>query len=142
MALVIGALLDGIPESVAIGVSLLEPGGHISWVMVLAVFLLNIPESMASSAGMKRDGRPVGHILGIWLAVLGISALSAALGYLWLAQASGILIGSILAFAAGAVLTMLASTMLPEAYESEGNLVGMISAMGFLAAFLLSHFEK
>lgn len=140
-ALVVGALLDGIPESVAIGVSLLEPGGKISWVMVVAVFLSNIPESMAASAGMKRDGRPLGHILAIWGVVTVVSALSAALGNLWLARAPGTILGGILAFAAGAVLTMLASTMLPEAYEVEGSLVGMLSSIGFLAAFLLSHFE-
>lgn len=138
LVLVIGALLDGIPESVAIGTSLLDTHSQVSWAMVAAVFLSNIPESMAASAGMKQDGRPIRQILGIWLAVLLVSALSAALGYAWLQHAPGQLLGGILAYAAGAVITMLASTMLPEAYEGEGAVSGLFTSLGFLLAFLLS----
>ncbi len=142
MVLVIGALLDGIPESVAIGTSLLDTHSQVSWAMVAAVFLSNIPESMAASAGMKQDGRPVRQILVLWLIVLLVSALSAALGYAWLQHAPGEVMAVILAYAAGAVITMLASTMLPEAYEGEGALSGLFTTFGFLLAFLLSQAQS
>jgi ZIP family zinc transporter len=139
-AIAVGALLDGIPESVAIGVSLLR-GGTVSWVMVAAVFLSNVPESLSSAAGMKKAGRSARHILGLWTAVLLASGLAALLGNLLLRGAGGNTIGGIQAFAAGAILTMLSSTMMPEAYESGGAVVGLITSAGFLLAFILSHLQ-
>ncbi|HEX8913658.1 MAG TPA: hypothetical protein VF796_14965 [Humisphaera sp.] len=139
-AIVVGALMDGIPESVAIGVSLLR-GGAVSWVMVAAVFLSNVPESLSSAAGMKRAGRSRRYVLSLWTGVLLISGLAALVGYTTLRGASGNTIGGIQAFAAGAILTMLASTMMPEAYETGGAAVGLVTSVGFLAAFVLSHLE-
>jgi ZIP family zinc transporter len=136
-AIVIGSLMDGIPESVAIGVSLIG-GGSVGWVMVIAVFLSNIPESLSASAGMKKTGRSTRYILSLWAGVVAISALSALVGFLFLSGASGVITGGIQAFAAGAILTMLASTMMPEAYEEGGALVGLVTALGFLVAFTLS----
>jgi ZIP family zinc transporter len=140
MAITIGALMDGIPESVAIGVSLIK-GGAVGWVMVIAVFLSNIPESLSAAAGMKRAGRSKAYILWLWTGVVVISSLSSLLGYWFLAGASGNLIGGIQAFAAGAILTMLASTMMPEAYEEGGAIVGLVTSLGFLVAFILSKME-
>lgn len=139
-AIAIGALMDGIPESVAIGVSLIS-GGKVGFVMVVAVFLSNIPEGLSAAAGMKKAGHSKRYIFGLWGAVVLISALSSLCGYLFLADASGNLIGGIQAFAAGAILTMLASTMMPEAYEEGGAVVGLVTTLGFLAAFLLSRLE-
>ena len=121
-AIAIGALMDGIPESAAIGISLLE-GGNISAALVAAVFLSNVPEGLSSASGMKQAGRPAAYILGLWSGVTVVSALAALLGY-FLASASEDLIAAIQAFAAGAILTMLASTMMPEAYEEGGSVVG------------------
>ena len=70
-----------------------------------------------------------------------VSAASALFGYLFLAGASGNVIAAIQAFAAGAILTMLASTMMPEAYEEGGAVVGVVTALGFLVAFVLSKLE-
>jgi len=136
-AITIGAILDGIPESVAIGVSLIE-GGAVGAVMVVAVFLSNVPESLSAASGMKKAGHSSTYILGLWATVVAICALSALFGYLFLAGAPEELIAAILAFAAGAILTMLASTMFPEAYEEGGHVVGVVTTIGFLVAFVLS----
>jgi zinc transporter, ZIP family len=139
-AIAIGALMDGIPESAAIGISLLE-GGNISAALVAAVFLSNVPEGLSSASGMKRAGRSTAHILGLWAGATLVSALAALLGYLFLAGAPEDVTALIQAFAAGAILTMLASTMMPEAYEEGGEVVGLVTAAGFLLSFILSHLE-
>jgi ZIP family zinc transporter len=139
-AIAIGALMDSIPESAAIGISLLG-GGNISAALVAAVFLSNIPEGLSSAAGMKQSGRSTAHILGLWGGVTLVSALAALLGYFFLDGASKDLIALIQSFAAGAILTMLASTMMPEAYDEGGQLVGLITVVGFLLSFVLSHLE-
>jgi len=112
----IGALMDGISESVAIGISLLG-GGSVSAAMVAAVFLSNVPEGLSAASGMKKAGHSTLRILALWGAVTVTSAFAALVGYVFLAGASGNVVAAIQAFAAGAILTMLASTMMPEAYE-------------------------
>jgi ZIP family zinc transporter len=136
-ALVLGALLEGIPESAAIGVSLIG-GGGVGVAVVAAVFLSNIPESLSASAGMKATGRSTRYILGLWLAVTLASTVAAALGFGVLSGADPAVTAAIQAFAAGAILTMLADTMVPEAVEHAGALVGLLTVIGFAAAFLLS----
>jgi ZIP family zinc transporter len=137
VAILVGALLDGIPESAAIGVTLIN-GRGVSWVFVAAVFLSNVPEALSASAGMRRAGRTTRYILGVWCAVVAVSALSAFLGYVLLRGADPNLTAGIQSFAAGAVLTMLASTMLPEAHEDGGPVAGVLTALGFLVAFVLN----
>jgi ZIP family zinc transporter len=136
-AIALGALLDGIPESVAIGVSLLG-GGTVGIPVVAAVFLSNVPESLSAATGLQKAGHSRRWILGLWISVAVISAVAAGLGYLLLGGASPLLIAGIQAFAAGAILTMLADTMMPEAFEHGGNSVGVVTALGFTLAFLLS----
>ena len=139
-AIVLGALMDGIPESVAIGVSLVG-GGSVAAPVVVAVFLSNIPESLSAATGLTKAGRSGGYVLGLWTAVMAVSALAAAVGYGVLGDASGNVIAGIQAFAAGAILTMLADTMMPEAFEHGGATVGLVTVLGFALAFFLSTLE-
>ena len=136
-AIVLGALLDGIPESVAIGVSLLG-GGTVGVTVVAAVFLSNIPESLSAATGLRKAGHSDRWILGLWAGVALLSALAAAVGYAALGGADPAVVATIQAFAAGAILTMLADTMMPEAFENGGSSVGLVTTLGFVLAFLLS----
>jgi ZIP family zinc transporter len=128
--------LDGIPESFILGASLLS-GSGVSVTFLAAVFISNLPEAMGATTGMSTAGWPKRRILGIWLAVAGVSAVAAAIGYVFTAAMSldGVLAQS---FAAGALLTMLSDTMLPEAHENGGNAVGLLTVLGFTVAFALS----
>ena len=136
-ALVLGALLDGIPESAAIGVSLIG-GQGVGVAVVAAVFLSNIPEGLSASAGMKASGRSARSILTMWAVVALICTAAAALGYGLLGSAPPGVIAVTQSFAAGAILTMLSDTMVPEAVKHAGPLVGLVTALGFACAFLLS----
>ena len=120
MAIAVGALLDGIPESVVIGVSLLG-GASVSLVTVAAVFLSNVPEGLSSAAGMRKAGRPASYIFGVWGGIAILSGAAALLGNVALADAGPELIAVTTATAAGAILAMLADTIIPEAFK-EPNL--------------------
>jgi ZIP family zinc transporter len=136
-AIVLGSMLDGIPESIAIGVSLIG-GRGVGVAVVAAVFLSNVPESLSAATGLQKAGHSRRWILRLWAGVAVLSALSAGFGYTVLGGASANTIGLIQAFAGGAILTMLADTMLPEAVEGGGSSVGLATVLGFALAFLLS----
>lgn len=138
LAIVLGALMDGIPESVAIGISLLA-GDGVGVAVVAAVFLSNVPEALSAAVGLEKAGHSKRWILALWGAVALVSALAAALGYALLGDASKDLVAGISAFAAGAILVMLADTMMPEAFKHGGKAVGLVTALGFALAFLLSN---
>ena len=139
-AIVVGALLDGIPESVAIGVSLVG-GGAVATPVVVAVFLSNVPESLSAATGLIKAGHSPRYVMGLWTAVMLVSAGAAAGGYALLGDASGNVVAAIEAFAAGAILTMLADTMMPEAFQHGGATVGLVTVLGFALAFFLSTVE-
>jgi ZIP family zinc transporter len=136
-AIVLGAVLDGIPESAAIGISLLD-GGAVAVTVVLAVFLSNVPESLSAATGMRKAGHSGRYVLALWSTVMVVSALASALGYQLLGGASDSALALTQAFAAGAILTMLTDTMIPEAFEHGGKVVGLVTVLGFSSAFLLS----
>lgn len=137
--ILLGTILDGLPESTVIGISLLA-GEGVSVAVLVAVFLSNVPEAISASADLRSGGVSRGRILGLWTSVVVASALAAGLGYAVLGDASGDTISWIDAFAAGAILTMLADEMIPEGFERAGHrkLVGVVTAFGFALAAVLS----
>jgi ZIP family zinc transporter len=137
LAIAVGALLDGIPESVVIGVSLLG-GTGVSTVTVAAIFLSNVPEGLSSAAGMKKAGRSARYVFGVWIGIALASGLAATLGNVALANAGPDLIAAVTAVAAGAILAMLVDTMIPEATEATHDYSGLIAVVGFLLAFILT----
>ncbi|SCL37949.1 zinc transporter, ZIP family [Micromonospora pallida] len=137
-AIAVGALLDGIPESVVIGASLLS-GGPVSLVTVVAVFLSNVPEGLSSAAGMRRAGRPRRYVFLLWTAIALVSGIAAVAGYTLLGGAPPAVLAATTALAAGAILAMITDTMVPEAFEDAHLLVGLVTVAGFLTAFALSH---
>ena len=135
--IVLGALLDGIPESAAIGLTLVT-GGSVSTSFVVAVFISNLPESISASTGLEKSGRSKTWIYGLWLLIAAASALAAGIGYEILGDATGDTLAFVNAFAAGAILCMLADTMIPKAFVEGGDRVGLVTVLGFALAALLS----
>lgn len=133
-AIAIGALLDGVPESVVLGLSLLG-GGGVGVSVLVAIFISNVPEGLSSAAGMKRARRSAGYVFGVWGGIALISGVAALVGALLLQSASPATVAVITAVAAGAILTMIADTMIPEAFERTHVLTGLITTLGFLVAF-------
>jgi zinc transporter, ZIP family len=135
-AILLGVLLDGLSESFVLGSSLIS--GGVSASFLVAVFLSNLPEGFAGARDLREEGMPHGRVMAIWIIVALVSGVAAALGYAALDSMSGEPLGFTKAFAAGAILTMLADTMFPEAYESGGKGVGLATLLGFSLAFFIS----
>ena len=140
LAIVLGIVLDGIPESAVLGLTVLE-AGTVSAAFLVAVFLSNLPEAIAATTGLAQAGWAKSRILGLWILVTTVSGLAALAGYVLLDTASPRTIAFVLAFAGGAILTMLADTMMPEAFEHGGKLVGLATTLGFGLAFAISALE-
>ena len=135
-AIAIGALLDGIPESVVLGLSLLG-GNGVGIPVLAAIFISNLPEGLSSAAGMKRSGRSARYVFGVWGGVALASGAAGLLGCLLLQGASAEVVAVITALAAGAILTMVADTMIPEAFERTHLYAGLLATVGFLTAFTI-----
>jgi ZIP family zinc transporter len=135
MAIVLGSVLDGIPESFVLGLTVLQ--GDVSLSLLVAIMLSNLPEGMASSSGLKAAGWPRGRVVLMWSVVVLASAIAAAAGYVLLDPASGYTGALVEAYAAGALLAMVTDTMLPESYEVEGEMTGVLVVIGFAVAIVL-----
>lgn len=136
-AIILGASLDGIPESIALGLSLLEKNG-IGLLMLAAIFLSNLPESISSIGDLRKEGFSTKKIYFMWSIVSIGSIVAAILSYIFLKNINLNMRGIIESFASGAILAMLADSMMPEAYEEGGYLIGFLTMLGFLTAFILS----
>ena len=140
LTIVLGALLDGIPESAVLGLTLLQTG-DIGVAMLVAVFVSNLPEGIAATVGLRNGGWSPTKIVSLWSVIAVACGVAAILGYALLDGASPDALGFIFAFAAGAILTMLATSMIPEAYEHAGRVVGLITVLGFAVAFGINWLE-
>ena len=136
LAIVLGSVLDGIPESFVLGLTVLQGGVSLS--LFAGIALSNLPEGMSSSSGLKAAGWPRDRVLLMWSVVVLVSAVAAAAGYAMLDPASGRTSALVQAFAGGALLAMLADTLLPEAYAVEGVLTGTLVVVGFAVSLALS----
>ena len=135
MAILIGTLIDNIPEALVIGMDVGK--SYIGWSFLVAVFIANFPEALSSAAGMKQAGTKNRAILGLWIGVVLLSGGFAVFGYMMQDRASEFALAIIHAMAGGAILSMLASTMMPEAYELGGSTVAFSTTAGFLCGFFL-----
>lgn len=136
-AIVLGIVLDGLPESIVIGIGL-AAGEGVSAAVVVAVFLSNAPESVAATVGLARSGFRRLSLVALWAAVIVASAVAAAVGYGAFSSASDPVVALMLSFAGGAILTMLADTMMPEAFEHGGRATGLFTTFGFSVAFVVT----
>jgi zinc transporter, ZIP family len=134
LAIVLGTVLDGIPESMVIGLTIFE-GGEVGAAYLAAVFISNLPESISATSGLATGGWKKARILWMWIAIAAVSGLASLGGYALFQESSPDTVGFVLAFAAGAILTMLANTMMPEAFEHGGKLVGVVTTLGFAVAY-------
>ena len=136
-SLALGALIDGVPESIVIGTSLLA-GGGVGWVAVGAVFLSNLPEGLSSAAGARAEGKSATYTFALWTGIAIVAGLSSFAGYTLFDGASPALLAGVQGVAAGAILAMVIDTMAPEAFEGSQDAAGLIAVFGFLTAFGLS----
>lgn len=136
-SLALGALIDGVPESIVIGTSLLA-GGAIGWVAVAAVFLSNLPEGLSSAAGARKEGKSATYTFTLWATIALAAGVSSFAGYTLFADASPQILAAVQGVAAGAILAMIIDTMAPEAFEGTHDFAGLIAVFGFLTAFGLS----
>ena len=139
-AIFLGTLLDGIPESLVLGLGL-GMGNSVSVAFLAAVFVSNIPEGIAGTTSLIAEGHSRRRIYRMWIALVIASAFSAAIGYFLGRSVPSVDGGVIQSFAAGAMLTMLADTMMPEAFKHGGKVVGLLTTLGFLLAAVLSVLE-
>lgn len=139
MAIWLGIMLDGIPESLVIGASLIHT--HISLSLLAGLFLSNYPEALSSSVGMRQQGMSFNWVLFMWTSLMVITGVGAALGNIFFEEAQPFVFSLVQGVAAGAMLTMIAETMLPEAYLKGGSIIGLATLLGFLAAIFFKTLE-
>ena len=112
-------------------------GGTFSLPILAAIAISNIPEGLSSSAGMKASKRSARYVFGVWGFITVASGAAALLGYVFLAGGDQRTIAFVTTIAAGGILAMLSNTMIPEAFEEDHALTGLLATLGFLAAFVL-----
>jgi ZIP family zinc transporter len=136
-ALALGALLDGIPEQMVLGIGI-AAGDGVSVGLLVAIFVSNLPESIGASSDLRKAGHPAPWIRRLWWMIAGVCTLAGVVGYLLADATSGDLQAGINGFAAGALLVMLVDSMIPEARERAGLGAGLVTVLGFAVAAGLS----
>lgn len=136
LAIAAGTLLDGIPESMAIGL-LVASGGKLSLATVAAIFISNIPEALSSTAGMRSAGRSGWFIMRLWGGIAVLSGLFAVVGALFFGDAPPHIRALITCIAAGGIFAMVVETMIPEAFAETHELSGLMAALGFVVALAM-----
>jgi len=139
LAIFLGVLLDGIPESLVIGSSALQAGLSLS--LLAGLFLSNFPEALGSAVGMRYQGYRGASIIAMWAGLMLFTGAGASFGATFLTHVSTARFAIIEGVAAGAMLTMVAETMLPEAYHKGGAITGVSTLLGFLAAIFFKTLE-
>jgi ZIP family zinc transporter len=140
VAIAAGTLLDGIPESIAIGL-LVASGGKLSLATIAAIFISNIPEALSSTAGMRRAGRSGWFMLRLWGGIALCSGVFAILGAVFFGDAPLPVKALISCIAAGGIFAMVVETMIPEAFAETHEMSGLMAALGFVAALALQVLE-
>lgn len=135
-ALLAGVTLDGIPENMALGVSLLETSGALT--LLVAIFFSNLPEALGGAVGMREQGRSRRFAIGVWSATAAVLAAAVVVGNVALSRTGEGPLAVLLSFAGGAVLASLADTLMPDAYREGGAWVALATAAGFLLSFLIA----
>jgi zinc transporter, ZIP family len=137
LALLVGSVMDNIPENMALGISLVT-GGAVNIVLIAAIFLSNFPEGLSSAQGMKSNGRSKKYIVSLWSVAVLIGTISSVIGFTFLSNTAPSTISIAISFAAGAILVMLAESMIPEAHAEGGSSrIGIATMAGFAIAFIL-----
>jgi zinc transporter, ZIP family len=136
LAIVLGTVLDGIPESIVIGLTIVK-GGQVGVSYLIAVFISNLPEAISATSGLVAGGWKPLRILRMWIAITIVSGLASLLGFGLFDAAGGDAVALVLGFAAGGILTMLAETMMPEAFDHARDWVDVATTFGFATAFLI-----
>lgn len=137
LPIVLGIVLDGIPESIVIGLSLLN-GATVGLSLLIAVFLSNLPEAIAATSGLTAGGWSRLKVFGLWVMVAIVCGMASLAGYVLFENAAPSTIAFIQTFACGAILVMLADTMMPEAFQHGGKLAGIFTVLGFGLAVYIS----
>ena len=136
LAIAAGTFLDGVPEGVVLGLSVLHQGAP-GLGTVTAFFLANIPEALSSSAGMRRAERSARYVFGVWIGITLMIGFAAAVAELVLGGTGPAVRGTVEAFAAGAILALVSETMIPEAFYGSPQFNGLLLVTGFVALLIL-----
>jgi ZIP family zinc transporter len=139
--MVLGIILDGVPESIVIGLGILE-GGTVSLSMLVAVFISNLPEAIAGTTGMKAGGCSKKRIILLWFIIALVCGFATVAGYALFSGVSEKWLSFVEAFAGGAILLMLANSMMPESYEHAGKLAGIFTVLGFFVSVMMVILER
>jgi zinc transporter, ZIP family len=134
----LATVIDGIPEAIVIGVSLID-GSGVAIAAVIAIFLSNIPEALSSTVGMKAAGRSRRYVFGLWIGIAVMCGFFSFAGYAVFSQFPPEIVAFTQAVAGGALIALIADEMIPEAFAETHELTGFIAALGFLAGFAISH---